>query len=269
MLRTSSALVLALLSAQSAAGSLLGGGVVSLEAWNTEASAALGVDVTVFRMYAAFDGPGQFGDTKAQRINTLLNAYFSSRARDGGPPDQIHSRSPFYQADPMLGGGVTPASSATQAVSPQARWDSYLTIGVEADDGASIYTVGGDLFVSPTAVGARADMSTEWYNVPPTNQVGVAKYDSAFGTGLYLVLMAQFTLLETSSGADVIDIRTDRTMGGAHAFWGKVGIGAVGSAGDPFPDIPYFDFVSMPTPGAGALVALAGAGCLARRRRSA
>ena len=145
--------------AASANAEYVGGGFVSLDSWNSAASAACGFEVTVFRMYAAFDGT----DTTVDTVNSVFDA-------------EICAASDFVQTPAPFGGNVAP-NSGFFAFEARLEWDTYVSIGALTD----ATTVGGDgdgiNFGAQTLTGG-------WFNVRPPNLLGQAQADAEFGTGL-------------------------------------------------------------------------------------
>ena len=77
--------VCALCVSASASAAFVGGGVVSLQAWNDAANAtalpgAAGGAVTVYRLYAAFDGQ----DTVFDQVNSVFSANIMSTSEGNG-----------------------------------------------------------------------------------------------------------------------------------------------------------------------------------------
>jgi len=104
---------------QVASAALLGGGVVSLDAWNQSASAEIGRKVSVFRMYLAFDGAGDWFGSRAEQDNIVLNIYDAN----------IRSHSMLYQAP-----GGSDVAPVVDFFNPKPRWDSWVTIGAAVNE---------------------------------------------------------------------------------------------------------------------------------------
>ena len=243
MLRTLS-LAAALAVAGTSQAAYVGGGLVSLDSWNTAASTAWGTQVTVFRMYAAFDGTSTTEDT----VNSVFGANLTFAANLSQTPG------PF-------GSNVAP-NSGFFGFDQTLQWDSYVSIGLLTDT----TTVGGDgdgINFGP------ASLTGGWFNSSPPNLIGQAQPDGTFGTGLNLVFLGQFTVMGDFGGlrADLVDIRSDGNFGNAGGVitQGTFNMG-INSQDNPTAGGPEgIQFV--PTPGAVALFGLAGL-TAARRRRA-
>ena len=90
-----------------AQGAFVGGKVYSDPAWNAAATAAIGENALVFRMFACWDDAGD-------RLLSVFDANFEAKAGT------------LYQDD---FGGDLPQSGAFFPVFPSAQWDSYVSVG--------------------------------------------------------------------------------------------------------------------------------------------
>lgn len=245
MLRTLS-LAAALAVAGTAQAGFVGGGVVSLQSWTDAANAtvlpgAAGGPVRVYRIYAAFDGQSLNSDT--------VNSVFGANINVGA--SVVNITSAFPTGDIFENAAV--------------QWDSFATINMR------------NLTVDATGAAAAADgdginwgpnsLTGGWFVSGSTQgQAGTKGGAEVSGNGLFMVLLAQITVLDTPGAraeGDIMDIRTDGTLGDAGLFSGNLSLG-INDQGNP--SIQGIQFI--PTPGAVALFGLAGL-TATRRRRSA
>jgi len=265
-MQTTAVLTLTLCGA-AAPGAFRGGAVLTNDAWNAAASAAIGQTVTVTRHYALFD----------EADDTLLQASLD--------------RVPFeaYESVHTIGGhslyqhefGRDDVNGVTQAgidLLPDLAWDSFLTLGptIRSDVFQSFFQAGGPVEFLDDGIGIADEgfSSVVWTLLPAevagegTLYAGTAGmehnlFDEA--TGLYGVAIAQMTVLgahdeftsfsQAGAREDIFASRLFR--GGAVLHWN-----------DFLGDSPVREnlIYAVPTPAAGLLFGLGFASALRRRR---
>lgn len=246
-MRMHSATVLATLFVSgSAQAGFVGGGFVSLDAWNTAANAtalpgAAGGAVTVYRMYAAFDGQ----DTEFDTVNSVFDVLLSA------PAPIVNITAAFPTGDIFE--------------NPAVQWDSFATINVRnlTDDSGIAASPDGD------GVNWGASLLTGGWFVAGSTQglAGTNGGSDDFGTGLHLVMLAQITVLAADDPGDLIDIRSDGNFGDAGFLDGFNGFISLGINSQTDPAIHDIRIGIFPTPGPVALLGMAG--LIATRRRRA
>lgn len=193
---------------------LVGGGWVSLQAWNDEANtggyadiANAGEPVTVWRLYAAFD--------------------------DSAPASEIrvvgaHLTEVLFQSDrPMINITDQFPAPSDWLFDPRLLWDMFLTIGIDdINDGYN--PVEYELTVT------SHEIDGAWLSHPSASDQGEPDlYGGAddFGTGLNLVMLAQITVAGNPPPGDVVRFHTDLTIPSVGNFSGELGVSYTVGAG--------------------------------------
>jgi len=235
--------------ASSANAGFVGGKVYSDSQWNADASAALGENAVVFRMFACFD-------SASDRLLNVFDANFD--VKDG---------TLFQNA---LGGDhAGQINSAFFPVFPDIRWDSYVSAGkLTAPSTTSL-----DPNFNFTSSGV--DGNSGWFNSNPPNNEGQAtapgmgSIPSAIdnGDGNFYTFIGQFTVLglEGDGGFLVDDTYKIDGAFGSDAFNGSLSLSWNTGGGTETLLAQGVNF-EVPTPGAAALLGLAGLTGLRRRR---
>jgi MYXO-CTERM domain-containing protein len=237
--------VCALFVSASASAAFVGGGIVSLDSWNTAANAtvlpgAAGGAVTVYRVYALFDGQSSTND----QMNSVFGANITSSL------SVVNISGAFPTGDIFENAAV--------------QWDSMATINVR--------TTTGDSGMAPAADGdginwGANSLTGGWFVAGSSQGLAGTKAGAEAGIGvpggLFAVMIAQFTVLQADTAGDIKLWNTNGTINGGTLLSGSLGLG-VNNQSDP--SIGGIQIVPVPTPGALALCGLAGLTALRRRR---
>jgi hypothetical protein len=240
-------------------GKWVGGAFVTDPSWNAAASAAIGEQATVFRLFLAFDGGGE-------GVNSVFNAFMDT---NGGEL--------LYQDS--LGSDVPP-STAQVSVIPTLEWDSYVSGGnlfspslTLTDPSFHFSATGLD---DPTfgfgsgwlAIGGWEDPNPELLARAPgsVDQNGALVIPSDFSPSYLYSFQGQFTVL----GVDYLESSPVFDAGILHSgfFTGIMDISWAHEQ-NPSGSLAFETdvLIGVPGPGgAGALVIGGWMGCLRRRR---
>ena len=258
-----------LFSAGAASAAFRGGAVLTNDAWNAAASAAIGQSVTVTRHYLLFD---EADDTALiNGLNRNIEGDFDYvRTRDG---------SSLYQ-HAFGNDSVNGVNAGAFGIMPALQWDSFLTHGpLVRNDTFNSFIFGGSrvAFADDGIVlseGVASDGA--WYLLPRSMEEpgSGAIYSGTAGmphnvfdadTGLYGVAVAQMTLFGThdeftsfSEAGPSIGVFSSRLFtGGMRMYWN-----------DFLGESPIVEDLSYanPSPGAAGLLTLAGVSAARRRR---
>ncbi len=259
------------LCAGSALGAFRGGAVLTNDAWNAAASAAIGQTVTVTRHYALFDEADDTALVAALDRHTS-EAYSFVRTIGG------HS---LYQHE-FGGDTVNSVSQASIDLLPDIEWDSFLTLGptIRSEVFTNFLHGGGPVEFTDDGIQLAPDGldNAGWLLAPvgidPPPPGGGSLYAGTAGmghnvfdeaTGLYGVAIAQMTVLGahdeftsfSEAGADT-DIFASRLFrGGAWVHWNDF----------LFESSTKEELIySVPAPAAGLLFGLGFASTRRRRR---
>lgn len=226
----------------------IGGGIVSLDAWNQTANGtalpgAAGGDVTVYRLYAIFSGQSTTND----QVNAVFGANITSTW------SVVNITSAFPTGDIFENAAV--------------QWDSMATINMR---NLAIDATGS----APAADGDGINWSANgltggWFVAGSSQGLAGTKAGAEAGigvpAGMFAVMIAQFTVLGEAASTNYSSWNTNGTISGGTILSGSLGLGINNQLN---PSIPGVQVVPIPTPGALALCGLAGLTAL-RRRRSA
>ena len=230
---------------QRASAGFLGGGFVSLQSWNDAANATIGAflgqPVTVYRLYALFDGTSPSIDHVGGVGNFELWSSHEIVNLTEGFPDST---------DPLQ--------------HPIVAWDSYFTINIDdRRDGLAPNQDSSNAWGSDTVQGI-------WWVSTATNQ-GIAGTNAGSGvsvpSGTFAVMLAQFTVLRAPVPVgDYSTFNTDGTIGAnGTGFIGHFSLVVRDTSSPVINHLVFIDF-SVPAPGVVATVLLGG-GVWSRRRR--
>lgn len=243
--------------AEIAGASFVGGAFVTDAAWNAAASAAVGQDVTVFRLFMAFDDP------KDTMIN-VFNARFSAAGDT------------LYQ-EPILGATTTPPSTAAVGLVPALAWDTYVSAGALRQP--SVTATGDSLiFTNNGLASALGPGGASWGVSDPTTNEGRSKgpggvdvngdavIPASFSPAYTYTFYGQFTVLgavDLTNYNPIFDggfIYSDRFVGDLGMTFND-GLGQGNT--EQLRDIQ----ITVPAPGAAGVLLLGFGGVATRRRR--
>lgn len=215
----------------------VGAGFVSLQAWNDAANnggyadlANGGGPVTVWRLYAAFDGDSMANEDSVRVVTTL-----APWSRDGRDRDRMSSRRALLDITQQFPAPSEPFFDA------RLEWDSFLTINIDdLANGDPAIVDGPGLTVS--------GVNSQWFlpNHDSIAQASVGTNAGAddFGTGLFLTMLGQFTVAGAPPfTGDAVFIRTDGDCHGVSNFSGRLKFNVGGSEIDEY---HISDVVSCP-----------------------
>lgn len=232
--------------AASASAAFVGGTAFSDSTWNAAASAALGQQAHVFRMYAAFDSAGD-------RLLSVYDANF----------DAIQGTLFQSAFGGDTAGNINPAFFP---VFPEVQWDSYVSVG--ALNQPSTTATDPNFMWTTTGV----TNNTGWFNNNPPGGEGTAQSPAVGDSsgllpgGMFYTFIGQFTLVGVETPED---LWIDMPEVGQGVFLSDGFIGSLSLSYDTGPGTGAIlvDGVEIiPAPGAAALLGLAGL-TAARRRR--
>lgn len=224
----------------------VGGGFVTLQSWNDAANATIGAhlgqSVTVFRMYALFDGVSPTSD----QVGGVGDIWLRSKHAIVNLTESLHdSGNPFE--------------------SPLVEWDSFVTINIEdLQDGLAASTYGDGFDDDPNM------LTGGWWVSIATDQ-GQAGTNAGASIvaplGLHAVMLAQITVLrEPGLQGDRHSFNVDGTMGSmGDEFVGTLSL-VMRNPSQPTINGIWFGPLA-PAPGSAAALLLVGAFSAQRRRR--
>jgi hypothetical protein len=234
--------------AQFSHASLIGGALVTDASWNATASATIGQQVTVYRLFFTFDDPS----------DTLLNVFDVT----------MFSGHTLYQ-DPT-GGFDLPPNPSFFSLIPELEWDSYVSIGALTGPSSTAR--------DPDFAFAANGVLGGWFTSDPPSEEGASRapggadingapvIPASFDLAYSYVFGGQFTVLgaiDPGRSAPVLD-------GGyidSDIFSGLLSMTINSGFGDSTAEFALNVPIGIPTPGAGVAFALAGCDVGARRRR--
>lgn len=206
-------------------------------AWNGGGGAGL----ESWRIYANFDGSGDsvnalFGDAGRRAFLSVSGTIFNNVETHSTQPDVLYNT-------PFFAGGF--------GANPERGWDTWVSVGLENADSGTALTAGFGAQTNNLGSNWDSDIdgNLSWFVTPTPAQ-------SIVGASFQLLVM-QLTVSAGSTVSGNFGIQVDSGAGGVNIH------DDVGEGG-----ISFFSNNVIPSPGAFALLGLAGLTGIRRRRRS-